>query len=133
MTEPTPAADLLTEAHRLHRRGPAVRMALIRACGRTRVCAYRSGTAQRAVGVGRGPDDEMRQSATLRRRVKAGQPGRRNTARPSRMVTIPRHHAHVYRGGGTARRCRLVLARGRPMPGYSAMSLGPGRWLAGPQ
>lgn len=47
-------------------RGPAVRMALIRGCGRTRACACRSRTAQRAAGVGTGPDDEMRQSATQR-------------------------------------------------------------------
>jgi hypothetical protein len=33
-------------------------MALIRACGRTRACAYRSRTAWHAAGVGRGPDDE---------------------------------------------------------------------------
>jgi len=48
-------------------------------------------------------------------------------------VTIPRGHAHVYRGGRHALEVQAGADRDGQMPGYSAVSLGPGRRLAGPQ
>ena len=60
-------------------------------------------------------------------------PGRRNTGRPPRIVIIPRDHGHVYRGGRHALEVQAGAGRAGQMPGYSAVSLGPGRRLAGPQ